>query len=301
MGLRIKRGMTARILGAPDAHVMKVWDVFPGETLNKIEGQFYAMTRGNGISLNDVFDLEVYLMYFPDRIWHNAPGQGETWASQVNEATSVSELDARWAKLLLDYEQDSTAFFDQPALNNTTEGDAQQVESSDDTTDVSTAGNAIAAGKRYMGPLGVTRLASIETMLEPWAATGNNVGLYRFAMPISRSINISDPGVVVMGTRRNEYGNASGGSMDTLAIARSGRIEALNRLRGGDMSTIREALMQGGTDWANECAEILFGREIIIDGGTDPNLVGDVSGSNGQYNAALYWSAVFDTPYSVTV
>ena len=310
MAVRRKNLIAARTFGAGttaidgsgtnrgEVKVLGVWEVFPGETLDKIVGSYYLQSRAPS-SLNDLYECDIYMLGLPYSLFQTYLDNDNDLDSMPTYPTTLGHLDARAAEILFDYELGGVDYYSQ-GQSDDPEPKAGVDADTDPVGENLVESDNPEALADFMGPIGVTRFGSAELLIPPWAAISPNTGHYRFASQLNMNFGVRGPYYVLMILRRSfQSTDASQLDLGILATLSKGRISALNRLRGGDVHRNQYGLIHGGEAWTNEVGSILFAPERIVEGA---GLIGSVDNSSGVgvFNAGIKCSAFISTPYSLT-
>lgn len=292
MPLRIQRGLAARAIGAPAFQVMGLWEIYPAETFKKLSGQFQAYSSASG-DLSKVLDLNMYMLFVPYSLWNTYLDDDSDLDNAPTYPSTLAGVDKRFEQLMLDDLAGSKYYGGESAEGTKKIGPGGATTDTDSVNeDITESDDPLGGGSVFRGPVGVVRLASAELLVPPWGADSAGNGRHSVSFPLVKNINISNPGVVVFGIVRHAIPTAGGNEnlFNSLAVSSvSGRMSALNRLRGGDMHRNRVGIREGGTTWATQMAQMLFG--------SDNNLQASIW-ADFTMNCSFKFAATFETPYS---
>ena len=297
--LRRTNGLIGSRVASPEAEVLAAWEIFPGETLLKLVGQIVCFSSTSQ-TINKFSEIDFYMLYVPYSVWYTYLDDDDDLDTNPDYPASWSDLHNRWEQILFDYEQTGSNYYGGADPDVAKVGTNVALSDTDSVSDDLVASDVPGAGIRFMGPIGIVRLASLETMLAPWGADGIGRGRHSLSFQIDKMIGISNPGVVLFGLRRSSVPAAGGAQNDWNSLNKTGingRISALNRLRGGDVDRTRQGLLAGGQDWCNQAAGILFGSDYSI---VDDDIWYESSDSESVIDIAGKWSAFYSTPYTLT-
>lgn len=294
MAMRIQRGLAARVITPPAYETLGLWEIYPAEELMKISGQVMAYSE-SGADLGDVLDVNFYMLYVPYSLWNTYLDDEDDLDNLPTYPDTLADIDNRFEQLMLDDLSGSKYYGGESAEGTKKVGPGGSTTDTDSLNkDVTQSDDPLGGGAVFRGPIGVVRLASAELLVPPWGADGAGSGRHSVSFPLSMNIGISNPGVVVFGVVRHAIPSAGGNEnlYNSLALAESavaGRISALNRLRGGDMHRNRVGVRQGGTTWAVQMQQMLFG--------SDNNCQAAIWGVK-PLRCSFKWAATYSTPYS---
>ena len=360
---RMTRKTLSRKVSVDSAMCLGFWRPWTGEALRGINGTFHVVglpNLGNAFKYQGpwtAMEYNFYAMWVPEAVWSGITAQPNTSGTQYEsvprEPVSTSDLDNLFRKVVFEFGTDGNEWYGanpdgttgvtyDPIRNmyTTTRGPDTRDDDPPSGNEPTSGGATDRSGfgvtdepLTVMGPLGIQRLYSRETLLLPkqlpgaaaqsgtagaaiWDAFGGFTDPvygddFQLQIPV-----LGSEGVLMIGVVRYEVAKTEGYAELFLADSDVGsadhkiaRNRALAMLRVGEMDKIKYLLKHSETLEADYLRSILWGGDAYIEGvesafpGTLlqnlPFVSGDGTFARNDIQVIAKVTATYDTPYTM--
>ena len=277
MALRIARYLSARQIGEDEGKCLVICPIYSNEQARHVSFRAVAMTTAR-TAAHRLGEINWYGMYIPFAVLMTYLDSG-TGATGSPIPMGTADWDLRLRELLLTKGDAGDQYYG----GDYTAGDKEEAVSEQSSSNQPRIGGAL------MGPTGVSRWLSRETLLVPWGSDGPNQTRKWDTFGGSQDIGYG-PGVLVFYVQRYEIDTQTDFEFCWPTDDSGLRENATSILIGGDISRVNDMIKRDTGDAADWMRTTLFGGDNYI----------EASSLNADAAMATVKMAItIETPYMV--
>jgi hypothetical protein len=274
--------MGMRAVAHDTAICLAVLPVFKHEKLLSVSYSMYGITASSE-DLGKVGEVNTAALYVPWDVYTTFQRTAGNAAMEANEEA----YDDLFRDLLLEHGVDGSQYYGGDPVADRSE---TPLEQGDD-------GNTPGA---FVGPAGIVRIISSETLLTPWGSTDTDKYALSAAWGGHVTPNMGGVGVVLFGCYRYKVDTAQldfGFSTEAVTsgsdtFTAQERWQAFRPALGGDILRVNDMLKRQTSDSAEFLRTMMFAGDNYITAGL---------GSSLTINVSLKLAASYETPYDMLV